>query len=213
MERGSAELGRKRNKPGRWLWWRAVIGLVILLAPGIFLGGCDDGLSTARELEEAGDLAGAVAVYEEILAERPNDLAALNELAINLLVLQEYDRALTVQERIVSLDPNDAQARVDLGFNYLNHQDRPEDAVRVLDEAVAIEPSAQYLVFLAQAQRENGALSDAETTLRRAIEADPSYPNSYRVLVVLLTSTGQGAAAEAVRQEALAQGITLESAP
>ena len=65
----------------------------ILLALGIFLGGCDDGLSTARELEDAGDLAGAVAL-REISAERPNDLAALGELAINLLVLQEYDRAL-----------------------------------------------------------------------------------------------------------------------
>ncbi len=212
--RGSAGQSSRECSCRLSLLLLAAVGLVLLsFALGVFLGGCNDRLSAARELEDAGDLAGAVTVYEEILAEDPDDLAVLNELAVDLLVLQEYDRALPVQERIVALDSDDAQTRVELGFNYLNHQDRPEDAVRVLGEAVEIEPSAQYLVFLAQAQIATDAVADAETTLRRAIEADPSYPNSYRVLAMLLTSTGQDTAAEAVRQEALAQGITLESVP
>ncbi len=45
---------------------------------------------------------------------------------------------------------------MELGFNYLNHQNAPAEAVTVFQEACALEPTAQYLSFLAQAQSGGG---------------------------------------------------------
>ncbi len=47
-------------------------------------------------------------------------------------LLGRHDEALALQERVVALDPKDVQTRIELGFNYLNHQKRAADAVRVL---------------------------------------------------------------------------------
>ncbi len=60
------------------------------------------------------------------------DLGRLGEEAVGLMSSGRFDEALLIQERIASLDPTDAQIRVELGFNYLNHQNDAARAVAVL---------------------------------------------------------------------------------
>lgn len=185
--------------------------MALMLLLGNVATGCGSGLlERARDLEAAGDIAGAVSAYQEVLAERPEDLQALGGGATNLLLLQRYDEALPLQERITALDPDDAQTRVELGFNYLNHQDRPADAVRAFGEAVAIDPSAKHLCFLAQAESVAGADLDAENHLRRAIDAEPSYPYSYRLLYALLIEQGRVGEATAVSEQAKKLSISVQ---
>ncbi len=210
MRRETTVLDRQEAAPrGSSVCLRLSITLLALVLLGGVLAGCSDALTAARDLEARGDLPGAVEVYRELLQEEPNDLDALRSLALDLLLLNRRDDALEVQEKIVSLDPKDSLTRVELAFNYLNHQNRPADAVVYLKQATELEPSAKNWAFLAQAQIEVDDLPGAENSLTRSLEADPTYPLAYSLLVGLLESEGRSAEALDVRQQAASNGVTL----
>jgi tetratricopeptide (TPR) repeat protein len=172
--------------------------------------GCSDAQSNAQALFEEGDLAGAEVLYRQLVAADADDIEALNGLAVTLMLVQKYNEALPLQERVIAADPSDVQTRVELGFNYLNHQERSGDAVRVLSEAVAIDGSAKNLTFLAQAQAVAGQMDKAEQSLRRAVEVDPEYAYSYSRLVRLLEDEGRTEEAQQVAAEASQLGIVIE---
>jgi Tfp pilus assembly protein PilF len=127
-----------------------------------------------------------------------------------LYVSGDFDGALAYQERVAALDPKEVQMRLELGFNYLNHQDRASDAVRVLAEAVALEPSAKNLTFLAQSQFVSGDVAAAEESLRQAIETDATHAHAYMVLIQLLDEQERTDDAQEVREAAATAGVTLE---
>jgi tetratricopeptide (TPR) repeat protein len=191
----------------------AVLVTLMSVACMVVFGGCSDELGDALKLERRGDLEGALAVYGEMLRDDPNDTEALSGQAVCLTLLKRYDEALTVQERLAQLDPTDAQIRVELGFNYLNHQSRPEDAVRVLGEAVKLQPSAKNLCFLAQALEAAGDTRGAEETLRQAMASEPSYAYSYQLLAALLQKQERAEEAEQVIQQAALLGIDVTKTP
>jgi len=163
-----------RGAVGRRWCATLVYGLTVVLA-SLSMVACSGKMAEARGYEAAGDWVEALAVYEEVLGEHPESLEALSGAAVALMVLQRYDEALTYQELVVAADPNDAQIRQELGFNYLNHQDRPVDAARVMGEAAVISPSAKSLTFWAQALEASDDLQGAEDALREAIAVDPEY--------------------------------------
>lgn len=184
--------------------------VVMLLAAAAALIGCGGAVQEGRELEAQGDYAGAVSVYQAILLEDPENVEVLAALGADLMLLGQWDDALPVQEKTVLLDPEDVQTRIELGFNYLNHQGRPADAARVLAEAVSLDPTAQHLTFLAQAQIRAGNGRAAERALREALNTDPEYVYSYRVLHSLLVSQGRADDDARLREEALAHGVQLD---
>jgi len=186
--------------------------VVLALAAGlavVWVVGCSDVVAEADRLVAGGDVEGAEALYREALVSAPEDVEALCGLAVALSLQHKFDEALTVQERVVAADPRDSLTRVELGFNYLNHQNRRADAVRVLEEAAVLDGCAKNLTFLAQAQTVAGHSKDAEQTLERAIQTDPGYEYAYHVLVRLLEEEGRGAEAERVIERASSQGLTL----
>ena len=207
---GAANISRSsRQLRSRRLGPSGVFVLVLTLF-GLLLSGCGDRVDEARQLENAGDWPGALALYSEILAEDPDDLRALTGAAVAAMLLGRYDEALGFQERLVAADPDDAQIRVELGFNLLNHQGRPGDAAVVLGEAVALELSAKNLTFLAQALELSGEVREAEAALRRAIEVDPAYVFSYTQLIRLLEGEGRLDDAAEVKEAAAALGLSDE---
>lgn len=184
----------------------------VTVVAGMVLASCGGGVAgEGRELERNGDVPGAVSLYREYLEAHPDDIEILAALGSDLYVQGKFDEALPIQERTVQLDPKDAQTRIELGFNYLNHQNRPADAVRVLSQAVSLEPSAKNLSFLAEAQESNQDDSGAEASLRKAIQTDLKYAFSYQLLVKLLTKLGRSQDASQVEQTARQNGVNLTS--
>jgi tetratricopeptide (TPR) repeat protein len=196
---------------GHWTRMRIVgVCLLCLVAAGftlVGLGGCEDQMRQARQLEGSGDWEGALALYEQALAGDPDDLEAIQGVAVALWALQRYDEALDYQERAALGDPGDVQTRIELGFNYLGHQGRPNDAARVLGEAVELDGSAKNLTFLAQALEASGDLGGAERTLREAIEVDSHYAYAYGQLIELLEDQGRAEEAAELKAEAEANGV------
>lgn len=185
--------------------------LVLTFALAVFTGACSGGtLDQARKAEQAGDTKTAVELYRQCLEEEPENLQALKGLAVHLYLLGDFDGALPMQERAVALDKKDAQIRVELAFNYLNHQDAPAKAVGALSEAAGLDPSARVVTFLAQAQIAAGWTTDAEASLREAIGADPAYGRAYAVLIGLLEDQGRASDADEVVRKAQEAGVTLD---
>ncbi len=198
--------------PRRKAAFLRIINIVTVVTVAAFSAvalGCSDQMAVASALENRGDLSGAVEIYEQVLAKTPDDTNVLSAAAVDLLLLGRYDDALSLQERIVALDRADVLTRVELGFNYLNHQERSSDAVRVLCEATLLEPSGKNLAFLAQAQIASGDGTGAEQTLRRAINIEPTYPYSYVLLAKLLQNAGREQDAEQVEEQARLHGVTV----
>jgi tetratricopeptide (TPR) repeat protein len=186
--------------------------LVICAACLFGLSGCSDQVSQALELEQKGDVDGALALYSKILAAEPDNIEALTGASVCLMMLNRFDEALPLQEHLVGLHPGDAQACVELGFNYLVHQSRPQDAVVALGEAAKIDPRAKYQCFLAQAQEAAGDVAGAEQTLRGAMDAEPGYAYSYKLLSGLLQRQGRAQEAQQVLEKAASLGVDVTKA-
>lgn len=184
-------------------------GLVLVVLVGLASGGCSNRLGEAKRMDNQGNVKSAIAIYKEILKQQPNNVVALAGLGADLFDSQQYDEALTVEEKTVKLDSGDAATRVELGFNYLNHQGRPSDAVRILSEAAKLDRSAKVTCFLAQAQEANNDRAGAEKSLRQAIAKEPTYAYSYKLLVALLKKDGRSSEATQVNDGAAAHGIKL----
>lgn len=199
------------SRVGRLNVLAGTVVIVVLAAVALLVAGCSDLVSRAQDAESAGDLKTAEALYQEQLQSDPDDLSAIKGLAGILYMERRWNEALPVQQKATTLDAREAQIRVELGFNYLNHQDAPANAVAALLEACALEPTAQYFSFLAQAQVALDDRSGAETSLRRAVEADKMYGRAYALLISLLEEDGKTAEAAEVRATADAEGVSLES--
>jgi Tfp pilus assembly protein PilF len=187
----------------------ACVAVVIAVVLTLAAVGCSDAVGRADHLAASGDLPGAEAIYKDVLVSDPDNLRALSGLAVALSIQGKHDEALPVQERVVAADPDEVQIRIELGFNYLNHQDRSEDAVRVLSEAAALDGSAKNLTFLGQAQIEAGDDAGAERSLTEAVEVDPQYAHSYSVLVRMLEDDMRPSDADDVRELAASRGIDI----
>ena len=212
---GGDEAGDEAGRIGKALGGRrlsATVGAYARCpAPAGLCGALGQRVAEAQKAEQAGDLSSAATLYQERLKTHPDDLTAVKALAGIFYIERKWDEALPFQEKAVALDPKESQIRVELGFNYLNHQSRPADAVRVLQEAATIEPTAKYLAFLAQAQAAAGDLQGAEKTLRTALATDKSYPHTYTLLISLLDRQGRTAEAAELRSAAEAAGIALQT--
>ena len=190
-----------------------VVMLSALALSLLFVMGCGNRYGEATALESKGDLDGAIGVYQEILAESPHDIQALTGLSVDLLQLKRFDEALAAEQEVAALNATDAQIRVELGFNYLNHQGQPDKAVAALGEAATLEPSARHLTYLAQAQIAAGDASAAEASLRKAIDLDKTYGHAYGVLIGLLEKQGRLSETTTVRQAAATVGATIPGDP
>lgn len=173
--------------------------MLIVLWVALGVSGCTDQLAEARGLERNGDVAAAVEVYKAILSNDPGNEEALRGLAASLWVAQRYNEALPYQEKLVRIDPREVQVRVELGFNYLNHQGRPREAAARLREAADLDPTGKHWVFAGQALAEAGETAQAEAAYRRAIAVDPTYGRAYDALAGLLDRQGRTGEAQAVR--------------
>jgi tetratricopeptide (TPR) repeat protein len=188
----------------------ALAALVVAIAV-LALAGCSDPIGDAEALAASGDTEGAEAIYQEVLASDSENLEAMSGLAVVLELQGKFDEALPLQERVVEAEPTDVQTRIELGFNYLNHQNRSDEAVRVLEQAVDLDGTPKNMTFLAQAQAAAGDAEGAERTLRSAIELDPNYTYSYTVLIDLLQESQRDVDAAKVRDLAASRGVSIET--
>jgi tetratricopeptide (TPR) repeat protein len=107
-------------------------------------------LADAAELFQEGDAAGAIAAYQQLLDENPNDVAALTYFGWTLrnIGLQQEDARLQesgtrLLDRALELDPTFAEAWFFRGIIYLRDENDPDAAVDALRLVLGNDPIAQ----------------------------------------------------------------------
>jgi tetratricopeptide (TPR) repeat protein len=148
-----------------------------------------------RAYSMSGDRDAAIRWCREALRRDTAFVPALKELAAAATAQGNLAEAAQALEKTVSLRQDDGNALADLGNVYLR-QDRVDDAQRVLQRALALNPTlplAHNMMGLANVRKGDGAA--AETHLREAIRAQPDLAEAHNNLGNLLA--GRKAYAEA----------------
>ena len=118
----------------------------------------------------AGDLAGASENYRQVIAARPGNAFAMNNLA-NTYLLQKDPRSLATAQAALALRPNDANIMDTLG-QALVESGAALQAVPVLRKAVSLNPEvAEYRVHMALALARSGDKQAARDEVQRLVAA------------------------------------------
>jgi tetratricopeptide (TPR) repeat protein len=130
----------------------------------------------ADELESTGDFVGALAAVDRVLADNPNDVAALERSAVLMTGLGKLSEAVERYRRLTGLEPRNARYLADLG-DLLVALERSGEAVDVYEQAVTCAPRDPAIrQSLARAHRALGDTAKAVATLDQAIELEPTRP-------------------------------------
>jgi arylsulfatase A-like enzyme/Tfp pilus assembly protein PilF len=144
-----------------------------------------------------GDIAGALALCEEVVARRPDMPAALLQLALLRRKAGQPRRAVEALRRAVAVSPEDEGTAALLG-SYLNEAGEARETVQLL-EPYAARPEAglDTLVARGAALAQLGRAQDARASFDRAVAADPSRAITLVQRATVELMAGDDAAARA----------------
>ncbi|HUB11330.1 MAG TPA: tetratricopeptide repeat protein [Acetobacteraceae bacterium] len=157
----------------------------------------------ALALHQAGDLAGALALYDTILSEHSDDPDTLHLAGVAALQQAQHARAAELIERAIALRPS-APAYANLGAA-LRNLGRVADALAALRLALELDPTAaeahsNLAAALLDAGEQQAALDASEAALRLRPDLPAAHLNHGRALLAL----GRHAAAVGSFDHALA---------
>jgi arylsulfatase A-like enzyme/Flp pilus assembly protein TadD len=157
----------------------------------------------------AGDLAGALAVCEQVVAARPDMAAGLLQMALLQRKLGRLPPAVAALRRAFEANPDDVGTVVLLA-SYLSEAGEAREAADLLAPyAARPEPALDVLSTRGAALAQLGLTREAAETFRRARDADPSNPMTSVHLATVYLSAGRLGEARAALESALEQNASL----
>ncbi|HKA52080.1 MAG TPA: tetratricopeptide repeat protein, partial [Candidatus Binatia bacterium] len=119
---------------------------------------------------------------------------------------QQYEQALAEGERAIALDPNNADSYA-FHAEVLRIAGRPEDALRMLAQAMRLNPRypPDYSFFLGAAYNQTGRPTEAVATLKEAISRSPNHQAAH--LLLALSSVQQWASQQSADAQTLEQAL------
>jgi tetratricopeptide (TPR) repeat protein len=173
-----------------------------------------DTLVIAQTAEPAGRVDTLIAKFEEGIALHTFGTTEMREQVSQIASVVARDSALANQDKIKYLEfaineleaqrkrfPSDVRAAAFLATLY-STAGRPEDAIRVTEEVLAISPYRQQFYFIeAEAYINLGQNEKAIGVLKKAYDLAPDYPEALVNFGTVLILAGKGDQAEALLQE------------
>lgn len=146
--------------------------------------------SRAVAAHRAGDIAGARALYEQVLAGEPEHSDALNNLGVIASAGGDVDTALTFFRRAAALAPRNAAVWNNMGTALREHGNSP-DAIAAFRQALAVDPRHQGAqIGLAQGYLAIGSLGEARELLERVLARDATVAEAHYTLGQVLERQG-----------------------
>jgi tetratricopeptide (TPR) repeat protein len=129
-------------------------------------------LRHAVELQQAGDMEGAVQGYRKFLAVQPDEVAAYSNLGVLLAHMGRYDEAATEYNRALELAPGNSGILLNLGLAYYKAGRIPE-AAQTFSKAHEIAPdNLQTIMLLGDCQLRMGQNRDVIALLTPVEQAN-----------------------------------------
>ncbi len=161
-------------------------------------------LQRALQFHQAGNLAEAGQLYQEILREDPDQVDALNLLGVVLSVAGKLDAAVTLLARATELAPDFAGPFVNLG-NVLQAQGRLAEAVDAFQKGLTLAPEqAETANNLASALNALGRHEEALTSCTQALQHDSNLAAAHINMGNALLGLGNAEEAVVSYEKALA---------
>jgi tetratricopeptide (TPR) repeat protein len=166
----------------------------------------------ALQQHRSGRLPEAEQLYRQILAQQPEHIDAMNNLAVIANETGRNDLALDLIRRVISLRPGDAGAHNNLG-NALKKAGRLDDAIAAYRHSIALDPdTAGVHNNLGSVLKGKGQLDEAIAAFRQAIDLNPKFADAHRNLGNALKETNQLDGAIAAYRQAVALNPNLPEA-
>jgi len=160
-------------------------------------------LREALALHQSGRLVEASRLYDQVLANTPDQFDALNLLGALCLQRGDCETAIEHLTRAVTVRAGAADAWCNLGLAQLTAE-RPADAADSLRRALAISPHMPQAVnALARALLDAGATADARARAVEATRLAPGHPGPWRNRGDIHLALGEHAEAERCYRGAL----------
>lgn len=132
-----------------------------------------DQLDSARKLRVEGRLADAIAAYERLRQERPDDVIVRNDLGCLYYTARRISDAVLEFTEAIRIDPGFSSAHANLGAIYFE-TGYPDDAIQELQRAIALVPASPGAhARLGFVYGRLGRRADAEKELSAALSLDP----------------------------------------
>lgn len=140
------------------------------------------GLKHAKQ----GEYKRAIPLFQRALEALPDHTDARRNMAMAYLEAGDKEKAKDLLIQTLALDPKDTWAYVLLGNIYSKHEDKWDKAERLYNRAYELNPKDAVLLTnygALMAERKN--YEQASEFFERAIQANPTFPNSYYALALL----------------------------
>jgi len=157
----------------------------------------------AVALDEEGSLREGITRYQQILAQRPDMMAAARHLAFDYWRLGDPPAAIETMRAALRSSAPTTGARIQLG-TYLSDAGQLTEALALLQAAVAAEPNLDALNALGIAYARSGRPGDALSTFTRSLEIDPGNAMTHENIGAVHLDSGRLADARQAFERALA---------
>src|SRR5205823_11588068 len=132
----------------------------------------------AVALDDEGKLREGIARYRQILAQRPDMMAASRHLAFDLWRVGDLPAAIDVLRAAFRASRPTPGAEIQLG-TYLGEAGRNAAAIELLQRAVAADPTLDALNALGITYARSGRQKDALAAFAKSLEIDPGNAMTY----------------------------------
>jgi Flp pilus assembly protein TadD len=131
-------------------------------------------LQHAVELQQAGDLAGAVQAYRDFLAIHPNEVAVHSNLGVLLARLGRFDEAIAEYRKALDLQPGNDGITLNLGLAYYKSGRIPEAAQEFSKARETAPDNRQVTLLLADCDLRMGQNEKVIALLAPIEKQDPN---------------------------------------
>jgi len=126
-------------------------------------------------------------ILRQALAQRPDDVVALNLLSRALRMQERTEEAEAPLRQALALQPQDGETLANLGIVRADLND-PAQAESYLRQAISTSPAAaHYHVYLADFQMMQGQRAQAEASVDRALALAPDSPQMLSSIMIMLS--------------------------
>lgn len=134
----------------------------------------------------------AVESHKTAILLDPQDTYAHNKIADTYLKLNRIQEAHEHLLRVIEIAPKDPNGYVKLGSSYFSTGDRFDDAMRMFNQALALDPKhALTYNNIGAIQHDHGDSEEAIDNFRKALAIRPNYPTAKHNLALTLLLQGQ----------------------
>lgn len=156
----------------------------------------------ALTLQASGSAREALPLFEQVVAARPQDSAALINLGLDLVQLGDAKRAIPLYLTALKLTPNSGTLREDLGVAYLQQADL-DHAIEQFRSGLVVEPDNPQLHYdLGLAFKLKDDVAAAIQEFEQAAKLDPVLPDPPYTLGVLFMQLGRFSESQADLEKA-----------